>query len=136
MYLELHVPNFDVVREFYSKLGFVIVWEREPEEYKGYLVMKKDADVICFWGGNEDIYTHEYFGKYSPETPRGYGVELVLQIADLETYYKQVQTFAEVVEPLQMKPWGLQDFRIIDPLGYYIRITSPHDILDERYAVK
>ena len=27
-------------------------------------------------------------------------------------------------EDLQDRPWGLTDFRILDPAGYYLRITS------------
>jgi uncharacterized glyoxalase superfamily protein PhnB len=27
-------------------------------------------------------------------------------------------------EDLQGRPWGLTDFRILDPAGYYLRITS------------
>ena len=29
--IELHVPDFKPVKDFYSQLGFEIVWEREPE---------------------------------------------------------------------------------------------------------
>ena len=29
-----------------------------------------------------------------------------------------------VFEPLQERPWGLRDFRIVDPDGYFLRITS------------
>ena len=27
-------------------------------------------------------------------------------------------------EDLQERPWGLTDFRILDPAGYYLRITG------------
>jgi len=27
-------------------------------------------------------------------------------------------------EDLQDRPWGLRDFRILDPDGYYLRITN------------
>jgi lactoylglutathione lyase len=29
-----------------------------------------------------------------------------------------------VEEDVQARPWGLTDFRILDPAGYYLRITS------------
>lgn len=63
--LELHVPDFEIVKKFYSKLGFEIVWEREPEEFKGYLVMKMGDRVICFWGGGTIIYTSIHISKIS-----------------------------------------------------------------------
>ncbi len=40
-----------------------------------------------------------------------------------------------VVEPLVRQPWGSQDFRAVDPFGFYLRFTSKHDILDESNAV-
>jgi lactoylglutathione lyase len=27
-------------------------------------------------------------------------------------------------EDLQARPWGLTDFRVLDPAGYYLRITD------------
>lgn len=134
--LELHVPNFEVVKEFYGKLGFEVVWERKPDGFKGYLVIKRGDNIICFWGGNENIYQHEYFNQFSKDSKRGYGVELVILVEDVEAFYQEVKQFAKVVEKLQLKPWGLKDFRIEDPYGFYLRITSYHNILDSRNAVK
>jgi hypothetical protein len=34
-----------------------------------------------------------------------------------------------------MQPWGVKDFRIEDPFGFYLRITERHNILDPKYAV-
>jgi len=62
--LELHVPDFEIVKKFYSKLGFEIVWEREPEEFKGYLVMKMGDRVICFWGGEQLYIQASIFQKF------------------------------------------------------------------------
>jgi uncharacterized glyoxalase superfamily protein PhnB len=28
-----------------------------------------------------------------------------------------------LLEPLRERPWGLRDFRVVDPDGYYLRIT-------------
>ena len=35
-----------------------------------------------------------------------------------------VATSWPIAEPLQDRPWGLTDFRIIDPAGHYLRITN------------
>jgi lactoylglutathione lyase len=29
-----------------------------------------------------------------------------------------------VSEPMRERPWGSKDFRIVDPDGYYLRLTS------------
>jgi len=134
--IEFHIPDFDLAREFYSKLFFEICWERSPEEMKGYLVLSLEDNTICFWGGNEDIYAQKYFQKFPSETPRGFGIEIVIQVEDVCSYYERVKDKIEIFEPLCMRPWGLEDFRLIDPFGFYLRVTSKHDVRDPKYAVK
>ncbi|MCA9390486.1 hypothetical protein KC571_03720 [candidate division WWE3 bacterium] len=121
-HLELHVPDFEPIKEYYGKLGFEIVWEREPEEFKGYLIMKLDENTLCFWSGNEYVYEQPYFKNFARDTKRGYGVEVILMVEDIEELITQ--------------PWGLKDFRVEDPFGYYLRITSKHNVLDDDYAVQ
>jgi uncharacterized glyoxalase superfamily protein PhnB len=136
MHLELHVPDFNPVKEFYGRLGFSVVWERKPEGYKGYLVMERTGAILCFWAGNEEVYTHSHFKKFPSDTPRGYGVEIIIGIEDVEAFHDQIKGFAEVVDPLVTQPWGLKDFRIVDPFGYYIRFTEPHDVRSPDFAVE
>ncbi len=133
--LELHVPDFDLVKKYYGKLGFEIVWERVPEDAKGYLVLQRDGNTLCFWGGNDAIYSQPYFKRFPKDTVRGYGVEVVLLVDNIESFYEQVKGVASIVEPLAEQPWGLKDFRCIDPFGYYLRFTSKHNILDKGNAV-
>src|SRR5262249_23004176 len=45
--VELHVPNFQLIKEFYGKLGFDVVWERKPEGSKGYLVIQREKNILC-----------------------------------------------------------------------------------------
>ena len=133
--LELHVPDFGPVKDYYGKLGFEIVWERPPEEDKGYLVMKMSQTIICFWPGTDAIYDQTYFKRFPKDTPRGYGVELVIMVDDIDAYYEEVKNSANVVEPLILRPWGSKDFRTADPFGYYLRFTSKHNILDNSNAI-
>ena len=134
--LELHVPDFKKAKEFYGKMGFKVVWERKPEEMKGYLVMKLDDNILCFWSGNETIYDHPYFKRFAKDTKRGFGVEIVIMVKNIEKFYKKVRAFANVVEELVEQPWGLKDFRIEDPFGFYLRFNEPHNILDKSNAIE
>ncbi len=134
--LELHVPDFEKVKDFYGKLGFQVVWEREPEGFKGYLVMKRGKSILCFWAGNEEVYNHPYFKEWSKDTKRGFEVEIVIFVEEIKKYYEEVKKFAKVVEELELKPWGDKDFRIEDPFGYYLRFSSPYNTLFAEKAVK
>lgn len=134
--IELHVPDFELVKEFYGKLGFEVVWERKPEEKKGYLVIKRDNNILCFWPGNEYVEKQSYFQNFPSDTKRGYAVEIVIMTKDIDGLYRKAESFCKIVDELQKQPWGLKDFRIEDPFGFYLRFTEPHNILDKENAVK
>jgi len=57
-------------------------------------------------------------------------------VKDIEKYFELIKTKVKVFETLQNRPWGLKDFRVVDPFGFYLRFTSQHNILDSKYAVK
>lgn len=68
---------------------------------------------------------------FSPERlagPRGVGVEIVLEVDDVDAAYAAASSHADalggVCEPLKARPWGTRDFRLVDPDGYYVRVTS------------
>jgi lactoylglutathione lyase len=53
------------------------------------------------------------------------GVELVLEVDDVEAELDRVHGRGWAIEEgLTLRPWGLRDFRILDPSGYYLRITE------------
>lgn len=132
--IELHVPDFEKVKDFYGKLGFKQVWERIPKNREGYLVMKRGDSILAFYCGNEEVYSHIYFKRFSKDTPRGYGTEIAIYLSDIdiEKYYKEISEKIDkifIAQPLEIKPWGTKDFRLIDPFGYYLCIREADNIL-------
>jgi catechol 2,3-dioxygenase-like lactoylglutathione lyase family enzyme len=132
--VELHVPDFEIVRDFYGKLGFSEVWSHPPKGESGYLVMKRDKSILAFYCGNEEVYNHKFFKKFSRNTVRGYGVEIGIHIVDknIEDYYKEVVSKLDekyIVSELESKPWGTKDFRLVDPFGYYLSIRENDKVL-------
>jgi len=137
MHLELHVPNFDIAKNFYQKLGFQVVWEKRPEEElrKWYMVMKLGEAILCFYPGNKEVLNQTYFKKFPNDTKRGYGVEIVIEVKNIDELYNKAKQFANIVGELQVKHWDLKDFRIEDPFGFYVRFTEPTDILNTEKRV-
>jgi len=120
--VELHVPDFAPVREFYGRLGFSIV--RDEPGPDGYLVLRHEQNAIAFWPGSEAVRSHHFFSLHPAGTPRGYGVEIVVTTSELDALYERAKDLDAVVEPLRRRSWGTRDFRIADPFGYYLRITE------------
>src|SRR5690348_10937876 len=86
--------------------------------------MERNRSVLNFYGGSEKVYSHSYFGRFKKTTRRGYGVEIIIPVDRVEQFYNRVRKFAKVVQPLELKKWGRRDFRIVDPFGFYLRITE------------
>jgi catechol 2,3-dioxygenase-like lactoylglutathione lyase family enzyme len=137
IHVELHIPDFNIAFDFYSKLGFKTVWRTDPtDDIPGYMVMKRDHTILGFYGGNNSVYDHEYFKKFNKETPRGYGVEIAIFISDIDIsdYYKEVIGKIEekyLATELTLQDYGKRDFRIVDPFGFYIRFSEPENNLYE-----
>jgi lactoylglutathione lyase len=53
------------------------------------------------------------------------GVEIVIEVDDLEDERKWVMEKGWTLDAdVKLQAWGLKDFRIMDPDGYYLRITE------------
>jgi lactoylglutathione lyase len=49
----------------------------------------------------------------------------VLEVDDVTTERDQIAAAGwPLDEDLRDRPWGLTDFRLLDPAGYYLRVTS------------
>lgn len=124
-FIELHVEDLDLAIEFYKKLGFIVALR--ITEGDNYLTMRRNTTIINFYGYQTSEYSHPYFSKYPRETQRGYGVEIIIPVDNIEKEYEMAVSVINasfIVERLAIRPWGKRDFRIVDPFGFYIRFTE------------
>lgn len=132
--LELHVPDFEKVRSFYTKLGFREL-TYDPTSGGGsdlgYLVMKREdaigSSMINFYGDKSKVAKHAHFSQFPETTPRGYAVEITITVDDVEKFWDEVKDELpkeQVAQELELKRWGKKDFRIVDPFGFYLRFTE------------
>src|SRR3989344_5007094 len=130
--LELHVPDFKSIQEFYSLLGFELVLEdTATDKERGYMVLKrKDAlgeTILNFYGNTNEVSKHKHFVQFPEGTPRGYAVEITIPVEDIEEFWnktKAVLTKESISQELEMKSFGKKDFRLTDPAGFYLRFTE------------
>jgi len=118
--LELFVDNLDASLTFYENvLGFAI--ERRDVDY---IALRNGAAVLGL-GLARSLPAGHHFSQAGLEGPRGTGAEIVLEVADVDECYRRVIEYGHpVAGALGIRPWGGRDFRIVDPDGYYLRITS------------
>jgi catechol 2,3-dioxygenase-like lactoylglutathione lyase family enzyme len=116
MRLRLELFVADVLRSidwYVEVLGFVPV-RADP----GYASLQRGDVVIGLGRG------HNPAGAVLEP---GAGVEIVLELDDRAALEVAAARVVEkgwpLNEPLTDRPWGLRDFRVVDPDGYYLRIT-------------
>jgi catechol 2,3-dioxygenase-like lactoylglutathione lyase family enzyme len=114
---EIFPSDLDATVEFYVHiLGFRLIRD-ERTAGQAYVALERGGVQL----GAAARTQVEQPALRQPPT----GVELVLEVGDVEADRARVARSGwPVVEDLTSRPWGLRDFRVLDPDGYYWRITS------------
>jgi catechol 2,3-dioxygenase-like lactoylglutathione lyase family enzyme len=128
----------------YAGLSFELAvddLQRSVDFYRDVLGLTPPPDqpldgYIPLWGGAVTIGislfsalpASHHLARGGPVVPRGVGAEIVLEVRDVDAAYETALRHADArggrIEAIEDRTWGLQDFRVIDPDGYYLRITS------------
>ena len=122
--MELHVEFFveDLARsrDFYTRvLGFTITRQKDD----GFTELNRGAATLAL--NSRTILTPDHPARPGPNERIGKGVEIVLFVADLDEVYDHVLASGwPLSTPMTDQPWGMTDFRLIDPDGCYIRVTA------------
>ena len=114
---EIFPSDLDATADFYTRvLRFEVAADRRREP-QPYLAFRRDAVRI----GAARHADHAHSSHRRPPV----GVELVLEVDDLDAELERVRMSGwPIAEQLEERPWGLRDFRLIDPSGYYLRLTN------------
>ena len=118
--VELFVKDPDRSVNFYTNvLGFTAL-----KSHKDYFPVQRD-NIIIGIGTIKGLDKNHYFRPEIKNQRLGLGVEIVLEVDDIEEMYRKVKATGYKIErALGKREWGLSDFRVVDPDGYYIRVTS------------
>ena len=119
--VEFHVADIAVSVAFYETLGFRIV-----RRWEDWVRLDRDGAELVLQG---DAYVRghqHYFTTHIDRSPRGTGVEITIEVEDVDNVHAAAQAAGlAIVKPIQDRAWQARDFRLADPDGYFVRITSP-----------
>jgi lactoylglutathione lyase len=115
--VEIFPDDLDATVDFYTNvLGFT-VRKDERADPSAYVYLERGSVRI---GAARRAVPEARAGRLPPA-----GAELVLEVDDVAGERDRVVAAGwQLDEDLRDRPWGLTDFRIVDPAGYYLRITS------------
>lgn len=118
--VELFVADVERSVAFYEALGF------ERRRQRGdWVQLTRGGSLLVLQGDAHAVAGGHYFSPYIDRRPRGVGVEVVVEVDDIDALHAAARAHGiEIVRPLQLRRWQAWDFRVADPDGYFIRFTS------------
>ncbi len=118
--LELFVDDLAASRDFYQQvLDFAIV----SQEANGYTALSNGRAHLAL-NHRAVSSKHRRADGGADERP-GRGVEIVLEVDNIEAVHVGVMAAGwPLIGPLKTQSWGRTDFRLADPDGYRLRVTS------------
>jgi len=120
--LELFITDLEMSLDFYQRVLNFAIKEQEADGYTSLV----NGPVMISLNKLEQL-PPDHPGYIANEERPGRAVEVVLEVKDVEAMYRHVLAQKwPVPSGLQCQPWGLVDFRVTDPDGFYLRITEPH----------
>jgi lactoylglutathione lyase len=114
---ELFPADLDEAVAFYVQvLAFRVVRDEREAEAR-YVALERDRVHL-------GLAERSAFPDRDQRRPP-IGVELVLEVDDLQADHERVTSAGWALEEdLTDRSWGLSDFRLLDPAGYYLRLTT------------
>jgi lactoylglutathione lyase len=115
--VEIFPDDLDVTVDFYTNvLGFTVTKD-ERARPGAYVSLQRGSVRI---GAARRAVPDARAGRLPP-----CGAELVLEVDDVAGERDRVAAAGwPLAEDLRDRSWGLTDFRVVDPAGYYLRITN------------
>ena len=114
---EIFPADLDATVGFYTRVLRFTLDRDERHSDSPYVALRRGR--VLLGAASRDVVVAR--DQRRPPT----GVELVLEVEDVlgERDYVHRQGWP-IEEDLVARPWGLRDFRVLDPSGYYLRITE------------
>jgi lactoylglutathione lyase len=120
LFVELFVQDIDRARKFYRDVIGMKVVRNSP----GYVELRSGEAQINLCLADGLAKTH--YLRDATDTHVGSRVEFCLEVSNLQEVFQRAIDSGEMIKsPIERKPWGRTDFRMLDPDGAYLRITTP-----------
>lgn len=118
--VELYVQEIEESIKFYQDvIGLELYGRNERSARFNY-------DCFSLLLTSETILDDRHFFKKKGKSKvKGNGFEFIIVVDELEEIYERCLALSYPIEvEVEKYPWGMRGFKIVDPDGYFLRITS------------
>lgn len=120
---ELVVSNLEKSKEFYTNIGFEVMYERE-----GFVFLELETSQIMLCQSKEN----DNWIPAKLEFPYGRGINISIEVSDVDSLYNKIKSnaykiFIEMADNYYRKDdvmLGNREFLIMDPDGYVLRFNQ------------
>jgi hypothetical protein len=123
VFMELSTTRVEEYLTYFESVADFKPMRHDP----GYVQARSDYAELTFIDPKFWATGHPFSGKLTGHD-HGIGIEIGVVVADLDKAYAAALTFKEKGWPIStgivMRPWGVRDFRVLAPEGYYFRFTE------------
>ena len=123
VFMELGTTRVEEYCSFFESVADFKVMRREP----GYIEARSDLAELTFIDPKLWSNGHPFNGKLTG-SGQGLGIEIGIVVANLDKAYAAAVKFKDKGWPISTgiirRPWGVRDFRVLAPDGYYLRFTE------------
>jgi catechol 2,3-dioxygenase-like lactoylglutathione lyase family enzyme len=121
VFVELYTQRLDEYASFFQKVCAL----RLVREEGGFSELRSATAMVLLNADKELPQGHPFQDRLVGSN-QGIGVEIGIVVNDLAAARKTALQFSGwTVSDIRHQEWGLTDFRVITPDGYYLRLTDP-----------
>jgi hypothetical protein len=115
LFLELNVHELPAHLDFFEKTA-------------GFRVTQKKGNFVTMQSEFGQLLLNGIGDKLDKPVPRIPGVEIGIVVANVDTALAGATTFNwRITSGIVKQSWGVRDFRVLTPDGYYLRFTEGPD---------
>jgi hypothetical protein len=119
LFLELRVCDVGVYKDFFRDVA-------------GYEIARDDGNFMILNTGHGEILLSGEKKKDAPQEIKvtrryGGGVEIGIVVGDIEAAFAAAEKHTQywpIASKIEKQPWGVRDFRVHAPDGFYVRVTE------------
>lgn len=118
--VELYVKDIEASLKFYQNIIGLELFGRNER------CGRFNYDCFSLLITSEKTLDKDHFFKSSAKSDvKGNGFEFIIVVDELEKVYKRcLENNYPIEVAVEKYPWDLRGFKIVDPDGYFLRITS------------